>query len=107
MSFSIEELKQQRAQIQKHLDWLDAKINALDGDKPSEEKIRAETYEAKETQAPLSATSSIEDELSIENPEYKAHTRSDLKRAKFGCLVFFCIATVIFLVVLFGLPYLW
>lgn len=127
MPLSLEELKQQRAQIQQHLDWLDTKIVELEPleakakiDKPAptrEERTQkvassANSETHKNTETPQAAepneAQATRPVLSpdIEAPTYKAKTQGEIKRAKIGCFVLFVLGTALFLFLLFGLPYL-
>ena len=110
MAISLEELKRQREQIQKHLDWLDAKISELEPQvegsktKPpiqSAEKSQALETSSTESQTPLPK---VEPEPEIE-PTYQAKTQNELLRAKVGCFLFFVLGIVLFIFLLFGLPY--
>jgi hypothetical protein len=113
---SLEELKQQRAQVQKHLDWLDAKISeqspATEIRSPDLEHP-AKTLPSKgcEQTPPLAperdATPASLTPGALEiHSDYKPKTQSEVLRAKIGCLAFFILATALFLFLLFGLPYL-
>ncbi len=129
MDKSIEELRAQRDLIKKHLDWLDHKLAEAEsrpsGDGPPAPTAEPETLIAAtaptaaaaltattpETAAtpanPTAETSSESPEL-ILDPEriLAAPPPMDLRRAKIGCLVFFAVASFLFLFLLFGLPYL-
>ena len=119
MAISLEELKRQRDQIQKHLDWLDAKIAELAPQ--AEEKAPAlEVPTPPKAEAPAEEVDeATPDELPFHRDEsvpvvalemtpssYQAKTQSELMRAKVGCLVLFILSTALFLFLLFGLPYL-
>ncbi len=124
MAISLEELKRQREQIQKHLNWLDTKIAELE---PPEAKPNSETAAApKEVSTPKVESKSEEAEPTETTPEnketgdanmiamspeiegstYKAKTQDELMRAKVGCFVLFVLGCLLFLFLLFGLPYL-
>jgi hypothetical protein len=123
MPLSLEELKQQRAQIQQHLDWLDAKIAEQQHLKPKTEAEKNTTpVESPKTSAE-SETSTEPTEVQpdpqpnlhtdlpaeiadIDAPTYKAKTQDEIMRAKIGCLALFILSIVLFLFLLFGLPYL-
>jgi len=124
MAISLEELKRQREQIQKHLEWLDAKIAELapnEAEAPKAE-VTAEVLpslpEGAELFTPPTPDESVEvatEELKpsipmVEPdpgaPTYKAKTQSEVMRAKAGCFVLFILGTALFLFLLFGLPYL-
>jgi hypothetical protein len=111
MTLSLEELKQQRAQIQKHLEWLDAQIEAWDS-APNEANITeprevpAEVSKPQEDDAlpePTTPMDTAEPEIA---PTYQAKTQEELLRAKVGCVVLFVLGIALFLFLLFGLPYL-
>ncbi|WPJ94834.1 hypothetical protein SH580_15485 [Coraliomargarita algicola] len=127
MAITLEELKQQREQLQKHLDWLNAKIAELS---PTTEGEPSPEPSKKQSPPPASspppATTSTQSEptteptteprqpndaelappaLDIES-SYKPKTQSEIQRAKIGCLLIFAFATALFLFLLFGLPYL-
>jgi hypothetical protein len=125
MSIPDKELKQQREQIQKHLEWLDAKIAeqeaTSENDAPTEAEVLAEVPTpplpegAQLSQPPVDkATATTEtDQLSAKvalAPDsvssYRPKTQSDVLRAKIGCFAFFILGTALFLFLLFGLPYL-
>lgn len=129
MAISLEELKQQREQIQKHLEWLDVKISELSDETdaiapeknaperllvhnqqaqanplpPTSDKTTSE--QAPESTAPTRPLEAKSDSLDIHS-DYKPKTQSEVQRAKIGCLAFFILATALFLFLLFGLPYL-
>jgi hypothetical protein len=110
MAISLEELKRQREQIQKHLDWLDAKIFELkpqvEGSETEPLRKSAEKSQALETSSTESQTPlpKVEPEPEIE-PTYQAKTQNELLRAKVGCFLFFVLGIVLFIFLLFGLPY--
>lgn len=126
MAISLEELRRQREQIQKHLDWLDAKIAAEASDQPTTSQdpkspVQAEvtdtteaTPQTSELPAPTEASAALQrsdsslkdDRFESEQPEFKAKTAEELKRAQIGCIALFILATTLFLFLLFGLPYL-
>ncbi|CAA6678281.1 MULTISPECIES: hypothetical protein [unclassified Lentimonas] len=132
MSEPLEELRAQRALIQQHLDWLDARIAASEGSStiaplaqgqsqsgaevPSSPEF-ATKAEASEPAAPKSATMAqfaklpdpIEEPaapLFDIDPAAQSSTTSDIRKAQIGCLAIFTIAILGFLFLLFGLPYL-
>ncbi|PXA04460.1 hypothetical protein DDZ13_07990 [Coraliomargarita sinensis] len=111
----LEELRAQRELIQKHLQWLNENIAALDNKEATSEttdkKLTSKLREAasEKLAAPESAaTPEIlnNDELDKEFGKYKAPAGNDFMRAKIGCLVLFVLSTLLFLFLLFGLPYL-
>lgn len=126
MAISLEELRRQREQIQRHLDWFDAKIAAHASDQPTTSRDPESPVQAKapdtteaapqtsELPAPAEASaafqrsdSSLNDDRSeSDQPEFKAKTAQELKRAQIGCIALFILATTLFLFLLFGLPYL-
>lgn len=120
MAISLEELRRQREQIQKHLDWLDAKIREQEpvGEQPKPLVEKAETVAAKPelikapkeaaTETPNASTETEEvtvPKVEIEGQVYQSKTQDDLLHAKVGCFLFFVLAIVLFIFLLFGLPY--
>jgi len=113
MPISLEELKRQRAQIRKHLDWLDAKIReqSPEGEPPEAAKTAPATAPAEPepaTEIPVANTETKElvvPEVEVEGQVYQPKTQNELFRAKVGCVLFFVLAIVLFLFLLFGLPY--
>lgn len=107
----LEELKQQREQIKKHLEWLDGKIGELSKGEAvgSSEKNTAPTPPPSEN-APASKPSEAGKAPPFvpdsDAPAYKEKTQGELRRAQFGCLALFILSTALFLFLLFGLPYL-
>ena len=117
MSKSIEELSAQRKLIQQHLDWLDAQIQQANAD----ETVRYQTGEAAkissakpvpknsrnqesmETTVPYSNVNTYDP---IEAGLMKSSNASEIHRAQIGCFVIFTAVTLLFLFVLFVLPYL-
>lgn len=115
MASLLEELKQQREQIQKHLAWLDAKIAELskkDEGKESDKSVAstATAQEAVTSTEPPNPQEANDEPLPYEpdpdSPAYQAKTQGELRRAQIGCLVLFILSCALFLFLLFGLPYL-
>ena len=115
MAISLEELKRQREQIQKHLEWLDAQIAGLEtsSQKESEQSVPSTVSPEASTQNTETVKSQEEPsktaplpEHDPEAPHYKAKTKGELRRAQFGCLALFILSNALFLFLLFGLPYL-
>jgi hypothetical protein len=116
MSEPLEELRAQRALIQKHLDWLDAQIQRAEGsaDQPSastgQPAVKSLAKDAIETppgQTPKAASQTpVEPIPDMDELTPPASGGSDLRRAQIGCFAFFAISTLLFLFLLFGLPYL-
>jgi hypothetical protein len=130
MAISLKELKQQREQIQKHLDWLDVKIAELeliepkiDAGKPAvpltvaTPQVEAAASNAPADPKPEEATETpartepvvvpaLVHMPDIEAPTYQAKTQGAVRRAKIGCFVLFILGISLFLFLLFGLPYL-
>jgi hypothetical protein len=125
----LDELRAQRELIRKHLEWLDARISEQEGkeelqpgephsivateaddDSQSDSKLKAVDGNSDSpgtTEEHTDITAPIEDLEKDEGfPAYKGATGDDLLRAKIGCLVLFVLSTVLFLFLLFGLPYL-
>jgi sortase (surface protein transpeptidase) len=117
MALSLEELKQQRAQIQKHLDWLDAAIAELGpaSEEPKASEAEPTTAPAKPalpTEPPTSSTATGTatgeakvPKVEIEGQVYQSKTQDELRHARIGCFLFFLLGIVLFLFLLFGLPY--
>ncbi len=111
----LEELLQQRALLQQHLDWLDRKIADTTKDQPPEPTAtpsrQTDPRGTAAPQAPLAKTDATESDLEgladLEDlpPQY-ASTATDIERLKLGCIVFFAAAILLFLFLLFGLPFL-
>lgn len=113
----LKELRAQRELILKHQEWLDQKIAALE--KKEVQAIKApdeistktpdsapakvvETEKASEASPPRPEPEELDKELG----RYKAPTANKIQRAKIGCLVLFVLSSLLFLFLLFGLPYL-
>ena len=114
MSESIEELRAQRKLIQQHLDWLNAQIrqaeNNSNGYQPDESAKTATSVSTDsrnrkitKTTAPVSDASIYS---SIEAGFMQPSSASDMRRVRIGCFFIFAVVILIFLFVLFGLPYL-
>lgn len=113
----LEELRVQRELIRKHLAWLDQKIAKLerhetkgsaptaDEDAPAIGKVPL-PESAKVTPATDVAPPPQEEEPEEQFGSYEAPKGNDVLRAKIGCLVLFILSIVLFLFLLFGLPYL-
>jgi hypothetical protein len=107
MALSLEELKRQRAQIQKHLDWLDTAIAGLEAPKTGEGEP-ATAKPAPPTEPTNSSTETGEakvPKVQIEGQVYQSKTQDELRHARIGCFLFFLLGIVLFLFLLFGLPY--
>jgi hypothetical protein len=117
MSDNLEELHAQRELIQKHLNWLDTQIkDAEDTDNNHGQSPRAEQTDEKPVQVSehvsnstgelnkLVPAESAHDEIEEQLMEYSGSL--DIQRIKAGCLIFFAAISLIFLFLLFGLPYL-
>lgn len=117
---SIEELRIQRKLVQKHLDWLDEQIENLTKARVSNEINLDDTHQEiaknshlhreKTEEEAIDKTNLVENALNeLPNLEKEAahySNTSNIKNAKFGCLAFFVFITLLFLFLLFGLPYL-
>lgn len=106
-----EELKQQREQIKKHLDWLDHRIAELSKSEVAKgsEKNAAPppTQSDPVAKPPEEAKNKAVPYLpDPDAPAYKEKNQGELRRAQFGCLALFILSTALFLFLLFGLPYL-
>lgn len=111
MASLLEELKQQREQIKKHLDWLDRKIAELskgEVDKGSEKNVAPPLSENDPAAKPPeeAKNKAVPYVPDPDAPAYKEKTQGELRRAQFGCLALFILSTALFLFLLFGLPYL-
>lgn len=111
MASLLEELKQQREQIKKHLEWLDRKIAELSkGDVNESAENSAVPLppendpETKPLEEAKNKSSSFEPDPDA--PTYKESTQGELRRGQFGCLALFILSCALFLFLLFGLPYL-
>ena len=118
MSTPIEELRAQRTLIQKHLEWLDEQIQQAEKNYLASSPLVDATK--KTSAAPDSADSKDqkpEEEIArshfieqnhslIESDFTQSSSTSDIKRAQIWCFTIFAVATLIFLFILFGLPYL-
>ena len=115
---SIDELRAQRSLIRKHLEWLDLQIQKAETNqeisqpedaaekslvKPIDTDTEDQKSSEKKTLTHIATTSA---DASIEANFKQFSGGSDIKRAKIGCLAFFTVATLLFLFILFGLPYL-
>ncbi len=117
MSNKLGELYAQRKLIQKHLNWLDAQIkDAEDTGNDYSQSPQAEQTDEKPVQISehvsnstaelnkLAPAESTHDEIEEQLMEYSGSL--DIQRIKAGCLIFFAAISLIFLFLLFGLPYL-
>ena len=113
---SLEELRVQRELVRKHLDWLDAQIERVE----NVDQVRESTIEKnhpqnpgfenkkllKSVDTPNLLVSNIETVADKEDDTPLLSDASNIKQAKFGCIVFFAIITLLFLFLLFALPYM-
>ncbi len=115
MSEPLEELCAQRALIKQHLDWLDRQIETAERAASSTEPTNtaASSPDLSTASTEKQSAPAIEAGTTPEAPSYEinedqilAPGTSDLMRAKIGCLAMFAFATLLFLFLLFGLPYL-
>ena len=107
---SLEELRSQRKIIQAHLNWLDTQIKHLEenDDSPEPTTIRSaaeaqteeKDYREQSNKEPASQLSH-----SIEDVFIRSSGATDIKRAQVGCFIVFIVATLLFLSLLFVLPY--
>jgi len=113
----LNELRAQRELIQKHLEWMDQKIAALDqheeqsteaADEASNKTLDGAPEKVAETDKVSEAPPPEQEDVEDDQPfgRYKAPTANEIHRAKIGCLVLFVLSTLLFLFLLFGLPYL-
>lgn len=117
----LAELRAQRELIRKHLEWLDQQIGDRQtdaresaGHTEDDKKLTPDTPHS--TEAPVV---DIAQEIKLEEPgnkaddeaenwfsSYKAPSGDDILKAKIGCFVLFALGSLLFLFLLFGLPYL-
>lgn len=107
----IEELRAQRDQIQKHLDWIDRKLAEADVDKTPQENS---AHKAPPIPEPKKAPASDISTYASPSPELNegpdpekfatAPVQGDVNKAKVGCLILFILGTALFLFLLFVLP---
>ncbi|MFQ3223982.1 MAG: hypothetical protein ACI8Z5_000222 [Lentimonas sp.] len=131
MSEPLEELRAQRALIQQHLDWLDARIATTRGSgaeqlaqpaagqvvaatpapsvadttpavRPPPPAVRPPPPAAAET--PKVTGTPVASFFDIDKNAYSTSS-TDVRKAQIGCFIFFVLATLAFLLLLFGLPY--
>ena len=109
----IEQLRAQRAHIQKHLDWIDRKLAEAEGDEQptaaQSKRTPVSSTPAPKPTAPAKPPINPPVALTTEPDSEEFATapiQGDIKKAKIGCLLFFVFATGLFLFLLFGLPYL-
>lgn len=123
MSESLEELRAQRDLIQQHLNWLDAQITSAEEEGSTEQRttaghqaavaaravtapVETPTAAVAPNYAPAESTTPYPPTLEFDEAHHPSSKTSDLKRAQIGCFLFFSIAILLFLFLLFGLPYL-
>jgi hypothetical protein len=124
MSEPLEELRAQRALIQQHLDWLDARIATTRGSgaeqlaQPAAGQVVAatpapsvaDTTPAVRPPPPAAAETPkvtgtpVASFFDIDKNAYSTSS-TDVRKAQIGCFIFFVLATLAFLLLLFGLPY--
>jgi hypothetical protein len=115
MSEPLEELRAQRDLIQKHLDWLDQQIAIAESsaeqtttpiNQPPVAKNAVEPTVKMPAVVSPQEPASINPEFEIDEERHLASNTSDVKRAQIGCFLIFVAGTLLFLFLLFGLPYL-
>ena len=117
MSTAIEELRAQRELIQKHLNWLNAQINDaenigsdnasnLTGDVSKTSAPAKDAPEKQGVRKPVVLDTLRNPNSKLESMYMESSSISDVKNAKMGCFIIFAVATLLFLFLLFGLPYL-
>lgn len=117
MSKSIKELRTQRELIQKHLNWLDTQIRNAQGAQKNEDNLspvehvsrmpaQASNHNQINIEAPAKPGAAAQVHHEVEETLIEYSGSSDIKRAKIGCMVFFAALTLLFLFLLFVLPYL-
>jgi hypothetical protein len=118
MSRPLKELRAQRELIQKHLNWLEAQIRDADGtdgvghdesnlaEHPSETPAQTNdrVYQDIKTSVKPCSTADVDVEIGDKLMKYSGGV--DIQRVKIGCFIFFAAITLLFLFLLFGLPYL-
>ncbi|MGB0743688.1 MAG: hypothetical protein ACPGSB_04095 [Opitutales bacterium] len=113
----LKELRAQRELQQAHLEWLDQKITALEGESSQNPFAYAEASPKSEEpppeeSAPIVAPVEIEpdklpgEELERVLKQHHSASGDPILQAKIGCLAIFAFGTLLFLFLLFGLPYL-
>ena len=113
----IEELRAQRTLIKKHLDWLDLQIKQSESNHADSssadtvEKVSVKSFpdglkDQKFERKFASSNSTEEANIPIEANFTKSTSANDIKRLQIGCFTLFATATLLFLFILFGLPYL-
>ena len=124
----LEELRAQRERIQQHLQWLEQTIARLERGTPTEappeqtahdsiapvgtaqgktdNPLDAETAADAPHSLPPLASAGQAGDLGGGHTRYPAPPGDPIRQAKTGCLILFCLATGLFLFLLFGLPYL-
>lgn len=117
MSEPLKELRAQRELIWKHLNWLDAQIRDAEGaasghDEPDRTERPIEMSVRISERAPCSVEKPEEPPLAeniryeVKDPLMEYSGGSDITRIKTGCIIFFAVVSLLFLFLLFGLPYL-
>ena len=116
MSKSTEELRAQRKLIEQHLNWLDAQIQEAENDNrhsssaPTGESSKASTLKSNPLQQTVDETVQSSVKINPDNliePKFiQSSSVSDIRNAKVGCILIFTAVTLLFLFLLFGLPYL-
>ena len=117
MSESLEKLRAQRELIEKHLNWLDEQIKdaentaarhneSTQAEYPSEMPARIKGHSPdniNNSDVPTPA-GNVHHEIEEQLMAYSGSL--DIGRVKAGCLIFFAVISLLFLFLLFGLPYL-
>ena len=101
----IEELRAQRTLIQNHLKWLDDQIRQAELTEPTHPSPENHTQEKNPPEQAVDQTEPAS-VGSAETTFIQSSNASDIKTAQVGCLVLFAALTLLFLFLLFGLPYL-
>ena len=117
---SLEELRIQRELVKKHLDWLDKQIEQFENSTPACESnakndisgssLNQESKDHEHLKRTNTSEFSTTETKAIANEEDETtlllHETSNIKQAKFGCIMFFAFITLFFLFLLFILPYM-
>lgn len=111
----LDELRAQRNLIRQHLEWLDEKIAKLERDECKGDAPMANDASKNQDGPPdgdsaaslaTKLPAAVEATAEAEFGRYQAPPGDQIQRAKIGCLILFTLGTLLFLFLLFGLPYL-
>ncbi|MFP4165620.1 MAG: hypothetical protein ACLFUF_00445 [Opitutales bacterium] len=124
----LDGLRAQRKLVQEHLDWLDRRIEEAERTEPagrplstarrSGEDVTADSIEESASADKETGTATNEDSAAASSHErspglsdteeavFASKANLEVRRLQIGCFLIFLGATAIFLLLLFGLPYL-